>query len=75
MITMSETFAIGNDLEVNRLGFGAMRLTGREFGAKQQGKIRHIGLSGVKSNDIDRARKVVEIGQNLYNVGDEDVLE
>jgi pyridoxine 4-dehydrogenase len=194
MITMSKTFAIGNDLEVKRLGFGAMRLTGKgiwgepsdseearrvlkralELGVnfidtadsygpdvserligetlspfpkglvvatkagltrqgpdrwspdgrpeylakevekslrllktdvidlwqlhridpkvpveqslepivklKQQGKIRHIGLSEVKPNDIDRARKVVEIVsvQNLYNVGDrqhEDVLE
>lgn len=47
---------------------------------KQQGKIRHIGLSEVKAKEIDRARKVVEIVsvQNLYNVGDrqhEDVLE
>jgi pyridoxine 4-dehydrogenase len=47
---------------------------------KQQGKIRHIGLSEVKPAEIDRARKVVEIVsvQNLYNVGDrqhEDVLE
>lgn len=47
---------------------------------KQQGKIRHIGLSEVKPKDIDRARKVVEIVsvQNLYNVADrqhEDVLE
>ena len=47
---------------------------------KQQGKIRHIGLSEVKPVEIDRARKVVEIVsvQNLYNVGDrqhEDVLE
>src|ERR1700690_2656272 len=47
---------------------------------KQQGRIRHIGLSEVKPTDIDRARKVVEIVsvQNLYNVGDrqhEDVLE
>jgi len=47
---------------------------------KQQGKIRHIGLSEVKPKDIDRARRVVEIVsvQNLYNVGDrqhEDVLE
>jgi aryl-alcohol dehydrogenase-like predicted oxidoreductase len=194
MITVSTTFVIGNDLEVNRLGFGAMRLTGKgiwgepkdpeearhvlkravELGVnfidtadsygpdvserligetlspfpkslviatkggltrqgpdrwspdgrpdylvkevekslrmlktgvidlwqlhridpkvpveqslepivklKQQGKIRHIGLSEVKPKDIDRARKVVEIAsvQNLYNVGDrqhEDVLE
>lgn len=47
---------------------------------KQQGKIRHIGLSEVKPKEIDRARKVVEIVsvQNLYNVGDrqhEDVLD
>jgi len=47
---------------------------------KEQGKIRHIGLSEVKPKDIDRARRVVEIVsvQNLYNVGDrqhEDVLE
>jgi pyridoxine 4-dehydrogenase len=47
---------------------------------KQQGKIRHIGLSEVKPKEIDRARKVVEIVsvQNLYNLGDrqhEDVLE
>lgn len=194
MITMSKTFTIGNDLEVNRLGFGSMRLTGTgiwgepkdpeearrvlkrafELGVnfidtadsygpdvserligetlspfpkglvvatkagltrqgpdrwspngrpdylakevekslrllktdvidlwqlhridprvpveqslepivklKQQGKIRHIGLSEVKPKDIERARKVVEIVsvQNLYNVGDrqhEDVLE
>jgi pyridoxine 4-dehydrogenase len=194
MIAMSKTFKIGNDLEVNRLGFGAMRLTGKgiwgepndpeeaqrvlkravELGVnfidtadsygpdvserligetlspfpkslvvatkggltrqgpdrwspdgrpdylakevekslrllktevidlwqlhridpkvpveqslepivklKQQGKIRHIGLSEVKPTEIDRARKVVEIVsvQNLYNVGDrqhEDVLE
>jgi pyridoxine 4-dehydrogenase len=194
MITLSKTFTIGNDLEVNRLGFGAMRLTGKgiwgepkdpeearrvlkraiELGVnfidtadsygpdvserligetlspfpkgiviatkggltrqgpdrwspdgrpdylakevekslrllktdvidlwqlhridpkvpveqslepivklKQQGKIRHIGLSEVKPKDIDRARKVVDIVsvQNLYNVGDrqhEDVLE
>lgn len=194
MITMSKTFAIGNDLKVNRLGFGAMRLTGtgiwgeprdpeearhvlkravdlgvnfidtadsygpdvseRLIGEtlspfpkglvvatkggltrqgpdrwnpdgrpdylakevekslhllktdvidlwqlhridpkvpveqslepilklKQQGKIRHVGLSEVKPKEIDRARKVVEIVsvQNLYNAGDrqhEDVLE
>ena len=194
MITMSKTFAIGNDLTVNRLGFGAMRLTGAgiwgepkdpeearrvlkravELGVnfidtadsygpdvserligetlspfpkglvvatkggltrqgpdgwspngrpdylakevekslrllktdvidlwqlhridpkvaveqslepivklKQQGKIRHIGLSEVKPKDIDRARKTVEIVsvQNQYNLGDrqhEDVLE
>jgi pyridoxine 4-dehydrogenase len=47
---------------------------------RQQGKIRHVGLSEVKPADIDRARKIVDIVsvQNLYNLGDrqhEDVLE
>ncbi len=46
---------------------------------QQQGKIRHVGLSEVKPNEIDRARKVIDIVsvQNLYNIGDrqhEDVL-
>ena len=29
MSTPAKTFRIGGDLEVNRLGFGAMRLTGK----------------------------------------------
>ena len=37
---------------------------------QQQGKIRHIGLSEVSVEEIERARKVVEIVsvQNLYNL-------
>jgi len=47
---------------------------------QQQGKIRHVGLSEVKPQQIEQARKVVNIVsvQNLYNVGNrqhEDVLE
>jgi pyridoxine 4-dehydrogenase len=47
---------------------------------QEQGKIRHVGLSEVKPQEIDRARKVVEIVsvQNRYNVGDrghEDVVD
>jgi pyridoxine 4-dehydrogenase len=47
---------------------------------QKQGKIRHIGLSEVKPNEIDEARKVVKIVsvQNQYNLADrqhEDVLE
>ncbi len=47
---------------------------------QQAGKIRHIGLSEVKVDEIEQARKVVEIVsvQNKYNVGDrahEDVVE
>jgi aryl-alcohol dehydrogenase-like predicted oxidoreductase len=47
---------------------------------QEQGKIRHVGLSEVKVDEIEQARKVVEIVsvQNKYNIGDrahEDVLE
>ena len=47
---------------------------------KKQGKIRHIGLSEVKPDEIDRVRKIVEVVsvQNIYNVGErqhEDVLD
>jgi len=47
---------------------------------QKAGKIRHIGLSEVKPEEIDEARKTVEIVsvQNQYNVADrkhEDVVE
>lgn len=47
---------------------------------QEQGKIRHVGLSEVKPQEIDQARKVVDIVsvQNLYNLSDrqhEDVLD
>jgi pyridoxine 4-dehydrogenase len=46
--------------------FGVMR----EF--QEQGLVRHLGLSEVTADDIDRARAVVPIVsvQNRYNVGD-----
>ncbi len=38
---------------------------------QKQGKIRHVGLSEVKPEEIDRARKVINIVsvQNQYNLG------
>lgn len=47
---------------------------------KEEGKIRHVGLSEVKPQEIEQARKVVEIVsvQNKYNLGDrehEDVVD
>ncbi|HEV2708871.1 MAG TPA: aldo/keto reductase [Edaphobacter sp.] len=47
---------------------------------QKEGKIRHVGLSEVKPNEIEQARKIVKIVsvQNQYNIGDrkhEDVLE
>ena len=60
MITISKTFTIGNDLEVNRLGFGAMRLTGK-------------GIWG-EPKDPEEARQVlkraVELGVNFIDTAD-----
>jgi pyridoxine 4-dehydrogenase len=47
---------------------------------QKEGKIRHVGLSEVKPEEIDRARKVIKIVsvQNQYNLADrqhEDVLQ
>jgi hypothetical protein len=57
MITMSKTFTIGKDLEVNRLGFGTMRLTGP-------------GIWG-EPKDPEEARRVlrraVELGVNFID--------
>jgi pyridoxine 4-dehydrogenase len=47
---------------------------------QEEGKIRHIGVSNVSADELDRAREVVEVVtvQNRYNLVDrrsEDVLE
>ena len=47
---------------------------------QEQGKIRHIGLSEVKPNEIQQVQKLAKVVsvQNLYNIGDrkhEDTLE
>lgn len=47
---------------------------------QRQGKIRHVGLSEVKPQEIEQAQKVVKIVsvQNQYNIGDrrhEDVVD
>jgi pyridoxine 4-dehydrogenase len=58
--TVSDTFKIGGDLEVRRLGFGAMRITGE-------------GIWG-PPDDPDQAREVlrraVELGVNLIDTAD-----
>jgi pyridoxine 4-dehydrogenase len=57
---MSDTFTIGGDLELRRLGFGAMRITGK-------------GIFG-PPDDPDEARavlrRVVELGLNLIDTAD-----
>ena len=56
----AKTFKIGGDLEVNRLGFGAMRLTGK-------------GIWG-EPKDVDEAKRVlkraVELGVNFIDTAD-----
>lgn len=60
MSTPAKTFKIGSDLEVNRLGFGAMRLTGK-------------GIWGEPEN-ADEAKRVlkraVELGVNFIDTAD-----
>jgi pyridoxine 4-dehydrogenase len=60
MKTRAKTFKIGGDLEVDRLGFGAMRLTGK-------------GIWG-EPKDVDEAERVlkraVELGVNFIDTAD-----
>src|SRR5580704_8150095 len=60
MSTPAKTFSIGGDLEVNRLGFGAMRLTGK-------------GIWG-EPKDVGEAKRVlkraVELGVNFIDTAD-----
>ena len=56
----SETFALGGDLEVGRLGFGAMRITGEGI------------WGGPNDPDASKAllRRVVDAGVNLIDTAD-----
>ena len=56
---MSDTFTIGGDLEVSRLGFGAMRITGE-------------GIWGPPDDPapLARCRGVPELGINLIDTAD-----
>jgi pyridoxine 4-dehydrogenase len=60
MSALARTFKIGGDLEVNRLGFGAMRLTGK-------------GIWG-EPKDLDEAKRVLkraaELGVNFIDTAD-----
>src|SRR5918996_1137417 len=52
-----ETFKLGGDLEVRRLGFGAMRLCGR----------RIMGWPENRANALAVLRRAVELGVNLID--------
>src|SRR5919106_2882369 len=55
-----ETFRLGGDLEVRRLGFGAMRLCGR----------RIMGWPENRENALAVLRRAVELGVNLIDTSD-----
>jgi len=57
---MSDTFKIGGDLSVNRLGFGAMRITGEGI----------WGWPKDKGEAIKVLKRVVELGVNLIDTAD-----
>ncbi len=56
----STTFKIGGDLEVNRLGFGAMRITGDGI----------WGWPPDRANAIKVLKRAVELGVNLIDTAD-----
>ncbi|MBB4634985.1 aldo/keto reductase [Longimicrobium terrae] len=56
----SGTFRIGGDLEVNRLGFGAMRITGKGIWGPPQDREECIRV----------LRRTVEVGINLIDTAD-----
>ncbi len=57
---MSETFSLGGDLTVNRLGYGAMRLTGEGI----------WGEPVDRDNALAVLRRVVELGINFIDTAD-----
>jgi pyridoxine 4-dehydrogenase len=56
----NSTFKIGGDLEVNRLGFGAMRITGEGI----------WGWPPDRANAVKVLRRVVDLGVNLIDTAD-----
>jgi aryl-alcohol dehydrogenase-like predicted oxidoreductase len=56
----NSTFKIGGDLEVNRLGFGAMRITGEGI----------WGWPPDRANAVKVLKRVVDLGVNLIDTAD-----
>src|SRR5438876_10078057 len=59
-MTINTTFTMGGDLTVNRLGFGAMRVTGQGI----------WGWPPDRKNALKVLRRVVELGVNLIDTAD-----
>ena len=58
---MNKTFTIGGDLTVNRVGFGAMRITGSGI----------FGMPKDKQESIHVVRRAVELGVNFIDTADQ----
>jgi pyridoxine 4-dehydrogenase len=61
VVPYAKTYAIGGDLEVNRVGFGAMRLTGP----------LNQGMPEDPQNSIDVVRRAVELGVTFIDTADQ----
>ncbi|MET3879339.1 aldo/keto reductase [Chitinophaga sp. OAE865] len=58
---MKTTFLLGGDLEINRMGYGAMRITGPEI----------FGMPVNPQNSINVLRRAVELGVNFIDTADQ----
>lgn len=56
-----KTYKIGGELEVNRIGFGAMRITGKD----------NFGMPEDPQNSINVLRRAVELGVNFIDTADQ----
>ena len=61
IMSFSSTYSIGGDLEVNRFGFGAMRIVGPG----------NFGMPENPQNSIDVLRRAVELGVNFIDTADQ----
>jgi len=59
-MAINPTFALGGDFTVNRLGFGAMRITGKSI----------WGWPSDRQNALKVLRRAVELGVNLIDTAD-----
>jgi len=56
-----KTYKLGGDLEVNRIGFGAIRITG----------IGHWGMPENPQNSVNVLRRAVQLGVNFIDTADQ----
>lgn len=57
----TSTFLLGGDLEINRMGYGAMRIVGPQL----------FGMPENPQNSIDVLRRAVELGVNFIDTADQ----